>query len=436
MITVLNTYPSHYQEDLPIDIALEIEFSKELKDEFLTSQYFRIFVLPDYVGVVTAEITKDTTNPKKVIITPSVDFPINTQLEVFVAGDMNTADVTLQGVQSRDLDVMDKNYTFRFTTGSTREVDVIPEVGDVDDGDTTDTIIIGEDGELIDISDHLAAITSVDPPDEAYSVDCSGYPNQRNYIDLYFDSPVILNSNLDQNLEIRTTTLNDLETYIDHTAIHGKVLTGADITIDYHPDYLVSGHNVLRLTLDDAFQCNSDITVSVDNDFVIVSGAPSTVYKLDKDYEFEFRTILFPMLTTARAVRSALKHSISNLSNKVIDEYIFMVSIDILETYFNGQVTEAILNNYWVRKLATCMTVKALSNSVLGGHIGIVRERTLGDLKIVYNTTALMEITAAVDDCVYEAESHLNTDDGHTATGVKSGLTARYPHRRRHVFDV
>ena len=419
MLEVVSTYPAHYQESIPIDVALEITFNKEVKDEYLTSQYFRLFVLPDYTGMVNLDITK---SGNKVTLAPTVNMPAFTTLEAFIAGDMDTSDATLQGIQSTDGEVMDRNYTFRFTTSDQQEVDVI-----LDDAEGTGSSSSSSSSTGTTTQGDLY-VTTTSPLNNAYSVECAGIDDGSGIIDVTFNTNIAQNSGEPTDkLEVRTTALDDLGAYVEYDAIHGEV---NDFTLSY------PSSKVMRITLDGPFRCNSDIDVDISQGLLTISGYPSV---LNDAYSFTFRTVLSPMLTTARAVKAELSHSISNLSDKIIDEYIFDVSQTIIHKYFNSTVTDAIINNYWVRKLATCMTVEKLIGSVVGGHLGVVRERTLGDLRIVYDITALREISAALKDCLYDSEVNLLNEffnRGPGNIGVKSYNTTKYPGRRRDVFDL
>jgi len=424
MITVASTYPEHYQDGIPIDAVIEIEFNKELTTASLSSSYFRVFVLPDYQSSIAVEVTKDPDNANKVLLTPTIDMPKLGQFEVWVGGDADVTDATDQGVQSIDDEAMDQNFTFRFSTGTERNIDIITEVDFDDDDDDSDS-------STTDIPTII--LTKTIPKNNAFAVECSGYTSSIGMIDLFFDAPVVWqNIATGTPIVITTIPLDDIDAYVPTIEPHGAELEQGDVTIEYLPPSIME-HDSIRITLPTPFRCNSDISVDIEKEFVSISGAASAYY-LDDDYSFEFRTILCPMFTTARAVKAQMRHSVSGLSDKIIDEYILAVSLDIIAMYFNGTYPTCYTTDRWVKKLATCLTVKKLTGSVLGGHVGIVRERTLGDLKIVYDSNALRESSAAVDECIYAAESNI-LSNGHSRHGVKSGNTNDYVGRRRDVFE-
>jgi hypothetical protein len=426
MLSVVSTYPANQQADLPIDLELEIEFDKPVAQSYLSSQYFRIFVLPGFTGIIGTTMRKEG---NKVILTPTDNLPINTDFEVFVAGDTNTADATLQGIQSETgSEVMENNYTFRFTTGELQEIDLVTD-GDVNANGVPDIL---EDQSVTPILS--VEVVDTDPRDNAYHVLCSGHADALTTIDVYFDQAVKLGDHPEGHtsgdmISIHTIQLDDMEGYTPPLENHGIPYDRDDITITYHPDY--GDKKVLRFDVSGDFRCNSDIVVTLDKNFVEVSGS-DTAYTMADDYQFEFRTLLSPMLTTARAVKAELRHSISNISDKIIDEYILQVSLDVIHEYYSGVVTTAALTDRWTKKLVTCMVVKKLITSVTGGYVGVVRQRTLGDLSITYDMGVIREVAADVNECIYRSEAHLKAADA--AIGVKSTNSLHYPDRRRDMF--
>lgn len=418
MVTVRNIYPSNYQEDVPIDISIEIEFDKELADSVLTSDYFRVFVMPNYTGSITCTLAKDSSNQKKVLLTPINNLPINTLLEVWIAGDMDLTDGTQQGIKSETGESMEGNYTLRFTTGTQSEIDIEEDGGTLPDGsDTSDT------------TTYNVSVTKTNPENNAYSVDCAYFTDASGVVDVYFDYPVLIHTGSGE-VKLTTQPLDDIDSYIPPGSIHGYELDDSDLTIDYHPNH-TDDKQVIRMIMDESFRCNSDIFVKLLEDFVTVSG---TTYTLASDYEFEFRTVLHPMLTTARAVKSMLLHSISGLSDKIIDEYILTSSLDVLHTYFNGTLTSAIATNRWVRRLVTCLSAKNIAMSVLGGYIGVLERRTLGDLTVQYDSGKIKDALSSVEECIFRAEAEV--EGGNSDHGVKSENTTKYPGRRRDVWDL
>jgi len=430
LLVVEDHYPAADQQDVPIDIAIEITFNQEVADSYLTDEFFRVYVLPDYQGQVNVNISKDG---NKVILNPLQELPKNTMLEVLIVGDMNITDSAEYGIHSVNNDPMDKNYVFRFTTGESRNIDT--GGGITPDPDTPYTI----------------QIIKTTPPNNAFDVECvksADYVSGQSYyfnIDVYFELAVDLNAALplSEKLEIiRYPLINVADPYnLPHGyQIITDMVDGAGnpiISIDYHPDYndplLDNYHQAVRITVNDRSICNSDYIIRLLPNFVSYANS-SGEFNLGSTYEFTYRTALYPLLTTIRAVRRRLGNAVSQISDRLIDEYILDASIDFICRFNNCQVAESMFHDYAVVDYITCVVAKALLSDIGRGYVGIVKQRTLGDLDIVYDLSGLRELLSDLQECA-DINSYA-FDKRKIGHGVKSSMTYNYPGRRRSVFDI
>ena len=161
----------------------------------------------------------------------------------------------------------------------------------------------------------------------------------------------------------------------------------------------LSGHFTFEVSASGLI--NSLTSQLADNNVVhveIPSGIqPVTGSALESPYEFDFMTIIDPGYSNVRKVRLEIGAFVSNLFDDVIQTAILEASLetDVITFYTADQQTD--VYQHARREYVTCMASAIMLNNIAAGSL---RSKTLADLSVEYDSSALHKNLDRLRECM------------------------------------
>lgn len=138
---------------------------------------------------------------------------------------------------------------------------------------------------------------------------------------------------------------------------------------------------------------NDLVTVTLESGIESLDGGSI----LEDEWELEFLTETAPDYSSVRKVRLEIGAFISGLPDDVIQMNILEASIEADTLSFAPTQVNDDMFQHARRQYVTCLAAKGLAGNVLAGSL---RTKTLGDLHVEYDTNALRDALADINDCL------------------------------------
>jgi len=410
MLSVLSSTPVDQASNVYLDAPIEITFSQEVHDVSLTTENFRIYVMPNWSAQV-AILSVQKIGPK-VIIATSGNLPASTQLLLWIRGDDNVSDGTPKGVASVIGEVLNGNVQIFFTTGTKVAADdVIAEIP-----------ISSETLESID--EPVSESTLID--NEFLDV-IGTYPNDGDFNISGLTSLVIKFDQELYDVDLSYGVVNNPVSGIINIEAEPMIFGNTSLI----PSILLSdvklNKNMLIIDVDDnQMSTNTIYTITVFKDYI----TGDKQQKLPADYVFNFVTKLFPMYASVKQIRSKggkfIADSIDNLSIATcIQESSLWISQllgSIQSPPYNFLVIEATIYK----------TICELLSTIALGESRFIKDKQLADLRVTYDIANMESIINNYCRKATMALSKLGIDVGNKV-GIKGIEKSKYPGSKRTV---
>lgn len=131
---------------------------------------------------------------------------------------------------------------------------------------------------------------------------------------------------------------------------------------------------------------------------------------LTEPYEIEFMTITSPSYSNTRKVRLAIGGFIASLYDDTIQQTILEASLEADAINFQKVYANTDLFIHARREYVTCLASKMLLTNLTAKHM--LRSKSLADLSVTYDPTALNNTLAQLDDCLMKWQAQIIAGGG------------------------
>lgn len=396
MLTIVSSTPQEQEHDVVRDKTIEITFSHELHDSSLIADYFKIYLMPGWAGILPCSISK-VGNVVKLV--PTQNLTANTEYAIWIRGDRNLVDETYEGVTSIIGDVMDGNQIINFTSGDQlqSEIDTNIDTGGYDPvPDSGLPITTPEEQQRIyEQNTSLDVVRTVPADGTSQLEDVSS-------ISIVFDQ----NVEIEPGYGISGVTVSAMPFIFGETAVVPEItdVSTNGMTLTIETDNNISG--------------NTEYTFTLARDSILGHKQE----KLVEDYTWWYHTLLDPFYSSVFLVRHRGGWLIpSELPDSTIEVYIFEASIWVVEevlqlaAYPTGDIPKIIT------KIVTCKAIYDIAIGISSGKLKGIKEKTLADLRIVYDKSGMDDSLTKIEECIDSSLVQMGL--GKNKIGVKSGGT-------------